>query len=86
MAGEGDVQLTAAEVKALSDEQKVCAVTGEPLGSMGEPVPVSVTDSKGERHTVLLYCSPAAKSCLRAGTDTSRSLGKNDGGSPRPGD
>lgn len=64
VAGGGDVQLTAAEVKALSDEQRVCAVTGEPLGSMGEPVPVSVTDSKGEKHTVLLCCESCRETLL----------------------
>jgi hypothetical protein len=48
--------LSDAQIQALAEKQKVCPVTGEPLGSMGAPQPVSVTDSKGGRHTVLICC------------------------------
>jgi hypothetical protein len=61
----GGVQMTEAEIKSLADEQQVCAVTGEPLGSMGLPVPVRVTDSKGERHTVLLCCESCREELLQ---------------------
>ncbi|HEX6983875.1 MAG TPA: hypothetical protein VF170_00800 [Planctomycetaceae bacterium] len=64
-AGEGgEVNLSEAEIQALAEEQKVCAVTGEPLGSMGTPVPVRVTDSKGEKHTVLLCCESCREDLL----------------------
>jgi hypothetical protein len=61
----GRVQMTEAEIKALADEQQVCAVTGEPLGSMGLPVPVRVIDSKGEGHIVLLCCESCREELLR---------------------
>ena len=41
-----------AEDRALIEKQKTCPVTGEPLGSMGEPVKVVV---KGQ--TVFLCCA-----------------------------
>jgi hypothetical protein len=56
---QNDVQLSEGEIDQLAAKQKVCAVTGEPLGSMGTPVPIRVTDSAGVDHTVLLCC----KSC-----------------------
>ena len=46
-AAETEIHLSDAEIRSLADEQKVCAVTGEPLGSMGTPVPVSLTGFKG---------------------------------------
>ena len=52
----GDAGMSEGELGALAERQKVCAVTGEPLGSMGPPVPVRVTDSTGGIHTVLLCC------------------------------
>ncbi len=58
------VQLTEAEIDALAQEQKVCAVAGEPLGSMGTPVPVEVADSTGRRHTVLLCCEGCREELL----------------------
>lgn len=39
------------EDRALAEEQKVCPVSGEPLGSMGTPVKVTV-----EGRDVLLCC------------------------------
>ncbi|MDQ3329750.1 MAG: hypothetical protein M3552_03720 [Planctomycetota bacterium] len=63
-ATESDIQLSETEIQALADEQKVCAVAGEPLGSMGTPVPVQVTDSTGTDHTVLLCCESCRESLL----------------------
>jgi hypothetical protein len=54
--GAGAAAPTDAEIQALAEKQKVCPVSGEPLGSMGAPQPVSVTDSKGGKHTVLICC------------------------------
>lgn len=48
--------LTDAQIQSLAEKQKVCPVSGEPLGSMGSPQPVSVIDSKGGTHTVLICC------------------------------
>lgn len=59
------VEMSDAEVDALAAEQKVCAVTGEPLGSMGRPEVVAVTDSKGEKHTVLLCCDSCREELLK---------------------
>ena len=61
---ESTVTLSEAEIETLAEEQKVCAVTGEPLGSMGTPVPVRVTDSKGADHTVLLCCESCREELL----------------------
>jgi len=58
------VEMTEAEITALAAEQKVCAVTGEPLGSMGPPEPVAVTDSKGGKHTVLICCESCREELL----------------------
>ena len=58
------VEMTDAEIDALAETQKVCAVTGEPLGSMGKPVPVKVTDSAGKDHTVLLCCESCREELL----------------------
>ncbi len=63
-AAETEIHLSDAEIQSLADEQKVCAVTGEPLGSMGTPVPVRVTDSKGAPHTVLLCCESCREELL----------------------
>ena len=59
-----DVLLTEAEIDALAQEQKVCAVAGEPLGSMGTPVPVEVADSMGRRHMDLLCCEGCREELL----------------------
>ena len=59
-----EVVLSEAEIQSLAEEQKVCAVTGEPLGSMGSPVPVRVTDSKGGDHTVLICCESCREELL----------------------
>lgn len=59
------VEMTEAELDALAAEQKVCAVTGEPLGSMGRPEPVAVTDSKGAKHTVLICCESCREELLQ---------------------
>jgi hypothetical protein len=59
------VQLPEAEIKALAETQKVCAVTGEPLGSMGAPEPVALTDSKGDKHTVLICCEHCREELLK---------------------
>lgn len=59
------VEMSDAELDALAAEQKVCAVTGEPLGSMGRPEPVAVTDSKGEKHTVLICCESCREELLQ---------------------
>jgi hypothetical protein len=61
---ESTVRMSEAEIQTLADEQKVCAVTGEPLGSMGAPVPVRVTDSQGADHTVLLCCESCREELL----------------------
>lgn len=58
------VEFPKAELDALAAEQKVCAVTGEPLGSMGDPEPVAVTDSKGAKHTVLICCESCREELL----------------------
>jgi YHS domain-containing protein len=55
---EGLAELPEAD-RALAEKQKVCPVSGEPLGSMGKPVKITV---KGK--TVFLCCSgcePAIK-------------------------
>lgn len=59
------VELTSAQIETLAAEQKVCAVTGEPLGSMGPPEPVSVVDSKGGKHTVLICCEHCREELLK---------------------
>ncbi len=41
-----------AEDRAAAEKQKVCPVTGEPLGSMGKPYKITV-----EGRTVFLCCS-----------------------------
>jgi hypothetical protein len=48
---EGLAELSEAD-RALAEKQKVCPVTGEPLGSMGAPVKITVKD-----RTVFLCCS-----------------------------
>lgn len=53
-AENGSADSTQAEPQSLGEQQKVCAVSGEPLGSMGTPVPVRVTDAKGDERTVLV--------------------------------
>ena len=58
------VEMSESEIQSLAEKQKVCAVTGEPLGSMGTPVPVRVTDSKGADHTVLLCCESCREELL----------------------
>jgi hypothetical protein len=63
-AAETEIHLSDAEIQSLAEEQKVCAVTGEPLGSMGTPVPVRVADSKGTPHTVLLCCESCREELL----------------------
>jgi hypothetical protein len=60
----GTVSLTEAEIQTLTEKQKVCVVTGEPLGSMGTPVPVRVSDSAGSSHTVLLCCDSCREELL----------------------
>lgn len=42
-----------AEDRTLALEQKICPVTGEPLGSMGKPIKVTVQNDK----TVFVCCS-----------------------------
>ncbi len=59
------VEMTTTEIDALAAEQKVCAVTGEPLGSMGTPEAVAVTDSKGGKHTVLICCEGCREELLK---------------------
>src|SRR5690606_33815025 len=61
---ESEISLTDEELDSLAERQKVCAVTGEPLGSMGKPVPVRVSDSQGEQHTVLLCCESCREELL----------------------
>ena len=61
---ESRVELSDAEIQSLAEKQKVCAVTGEPLGSMGTPVPVRVADSAGTQHTVLLCCESCREELL----------------------
>ena len=63
-ADDAAVAMSEAEIDALAEKQKVCAVTGEPLGSMGTPVPIRVTDSKGADHTVLLCCKSCCEELL----------------------
>jgi len=64
LSAESEVTLSDAELKSLAEVQKVCAVTGEPLGSMGTPVPVRVNDSKGSPRTVLLCCESCREELL----------------------
>jgi hypothetical protein len=59
-----EVTLTDAEIKSLAEKQKVCAVTGEPLGSMGTPVPVRVADAAGSPQVVLLCCESCREELL----------------------
>lgn len=61
---EKSVDLTEEELQQLAQTQKVCAVSGEPLGSMGDPLPVAVTDSAGKRRTVLLCCESCREPLL----------------------
>jgi hypothetical protein len=58
--------ITAAEStdKGLIAKQKICPVTGAPLGSMGNPVKVVVKD-----RTVFLCCA-GCKAKFLAATDT----------------
>lgn len=63
-ATNGSVDLTQAEIQSLAEQQKVCAVSGEPLGSMGTPLPVGVTDAKGDERTVLLCCESCRQPLL----------------------
>ncbi len=63
-ADNNEVSLSDTEIKSLANEQQVCAVTGEPLGSMGTPVPVKVTDSAGTDHTVLICCDSFRENLL----------------------
>jgi len=60
------VELPEPEITALAEKQKVCAVTHEPLGSMGTPEPVAVTDSKGAKHTVLICCESCREELLKS--------------------
>lgn len=58
------VDLSDIAIQAIAEKQKVCAVTGEPLGSMGTPVPVRVMDSLRSPHTVLLCCESRGEELL----------------------
>lgn len=80
VADEGaEVVLSEAEIQSLAEEQKVCAVTGEPLGSMGSPVPVRVIDSKGANHTVLLCCESCREELLKNPDEHLANLDAADG-------
>ncbi|MGC1272233.1 MAG: hypothetical protein WBC44_00895 [Planctomycetaceae bacterium] len=70
------VALSEAEIQSLAEEQKVCAVTGEPLGSMGSPVPVRVTDLKGAKHTVLHCCESCREELLENPDEHLAKLGR----------
>ena len=50
--------------RAIADAQKVCPVTGEPLGSMGVPVKVTVKDRD------VLLCCEGCKSAILDDPDT----------------
>jgi len=54
--------------RAAAEKQKVCPVSGEPLGKMGVPVKVTVKDSKGAEHTVFLCC-PHCKEAIEKDPD-----------------
>lgn len=73
---DAEVALSEAELQSLAEEQKVCAVTGEPLGSMGAPVPARVTDSKGAEHTVLLCCESCREELLENPDEHLAKLGR----------
>ncbi|MGC1273199.1 MAG: hypothetical protein WBC44_05790 [Planctomycetaceae bacterium] len=56
--------LTPEAIQSLAEKQKVCAVTGEPLGSMGDPVPVLVKGENQAERTVLLCCESCREELL----------------------
>lgn len=78
-----NVELTDTELDALAEDQKVCAVTGEPLGSMGRPEAVAVTDSKGEKHTVLICCESCREELLENPDEHLAKLAATSGGTPK---
>ena len=57
--------------RAIADAQKVCPVSGEPLGSMGVPVKVTVKDRE------VLLCCEGCKTAILDDPDTY--LAKLDG-------
>lgn len=61
--------LTPEAIQKIAKEQKVCAVTGEPLGSMGDPVPVLVADKKQNTERTVLLCCESCRQELLDHTD-----------------
>lgn len=61
---EASVELTEEQLETLAEAQRVCAVSGEPLGSMGKPLPVQVTSAAGEKRTVFLCCESCREPLL----------------------
>ena len=80
---QGVVELSEPELKQLTEQQKICAVSGEPLGSMGSPLPVQVTSSEGEKRTVLLCCESCLEPLLE---NPDRYLAKLDSATTESGD